>query len=45
MKKATTVTIRIDDSIKQRLIDASNDRICHVSDLVRIGIDHVLGEG
>lgn len=40
--QTTTITVRVEHSIKQKLVDLSNDKVCHVSDLIRVGIDHVL---
>lgn len=38
----TTITIRIDQDIKDRLQSLSDAKICHVSDLIREGIKSLL---
>lgn len=41
-EEKTTICIRIDLSVKKRLIELSDDKVCHISDVVREAINEYL---
>jgi len=42
--KNQTLTVRISADVKEKLIEMSNDKICHVSDLVRLSISKLISK-